>query len=74
MNKKLSIFLIVIFVFIGFLGYWELIRPSAIRSDCYKKVKERIDAPGEITVTQANNTYRLCLASKGMKPEDIATK
>lgn len=43
--------------------------PMFVRNSCAKLVKQRIDAPGDITTAVGNNVYRMCLVTHGLKPE-----
>lgn len=71
MSKSVLLFILMIFLSLSFLGYWLLIRPSVIRSECYEEVKARNDEPGNQSGALLNNVYRACLASHGLKPEDL---
>ncbi len=71
MKKIVLLMCLVIFFSLSFLGYWLLIRPSLIRGDCYNVTKARNDEPGEQGGSYLNNVYRACLASHGLKPEDL---
>lgn len=66
--------LIIVLLMAGGMFYWFQIRPSNIRATCQEEVKNKAQATEEeksYDTSLANNWYRICLASKGMKPEDL---
>lgn len=64
-TRNILIFLLLLLVIIIYL--W----PKYARNNCVNLVQQRIDAPGEITANVANNVYRKCVATHGLKPEDL---
>ncbi len=73
MKKYFLLIIVAGAVFVGTF-YWIFIRPSQVRSQCWLVVKDKINAPGEITRLDANDAYRFCLTKHGLKPEDIITR
>jgi hypothetical protein len=50
---------------------WFAVRPAVIRRDCVKVVRQRVDNES-MSIKKGNLIYRECLATWGMKPEDLA--
>lgn len=59
---------IMLLVLIGGVFYWVQIRPSMIRSNCYKRAKK---LSNEFTSLTVSYLYRDCLMENGLRVEDL---
>jgi hypothetical protein len=66
--KKILIGVCILFL-LSALFYWFQIRPSMIRSSCWKSFVKNAKSGNESN--GANISYRICLVENGMKPEDL---
>lgn len=62
--------LIIVFI-LGLLFIWFQLRPAIARNYCSNAVKQQFQGKEKISMSLANNTYRICLVKWGLKGEDL---
>lgn len=53
------------------LFFWDQMRPSEIKTKCYKELDLKEGNTYAVNVSEINNKYRACLERNGVAPEDI---